>query len=84
MSPADKPKPSPPDEVRTPPLRFPAEHESPLLAGQEVKTELRFDAICPEELRSAQQADPTLEVRERVDTVNSLYFWGSCSRERLL
>ena len=37
---------------------------------------LRCEAISPEELRSALQSDPMLKkVRERVDKVNSQYFW---------
>ena len=80
MSPADEPNPSPPEEARTPPsiepqYRVSAEHDSPLPAGQEVETKLQCEVISPEELRSAQQSDPMLEVRERIDKVNSPYFW---------
>ena len=81
VSPADEPNPSPPEEARTPPSTEPqhrvsAEHDSPLPAGQEVETKLQCEVIFQEELRSAQQSDPMLEkVRERIDKVNSLYFW---------
>ena len=80
MSPGDEPNPSPQDEVRSPPLieprhRVSAEHNSPLLAGQEVQTKLSCKAFSQEELRSAQQSDPTLDkVRESIDKVNSPYF----------
>ena len=80
VSPREEPNPSSPDKARTPPSiepqhRVSAEHDSPLLAGQEVETKLNFEAFSPEELRSAQQPDLTLEkVRESVNKVNSPYF----------